>query len=962
VFFVNNVSQYQRSHSALLMCALVLYCSLAMEAGYQALSNLLSIALDAICGAWIEGIVVAIALHVYFANSKRGLAAGKKQEQPKHPATQSRQATPVKRSGGRGLDRFISRRSGQSRHEDAQKVQKLVVSLLAQGSHCTLEALEQYEDLVRRRHVDLRRHIPDASNARSMYIALIACVASLPPAAGVSAQSSSSASSSSVSSRRWISRLLADMRAFGFQRTVEFYAGVQRSLVYNRLLEDVLWLYDVMSDDNAIPNINMYICFMNVAIACNDNRKALLFFAEMSKLGPPSLRTYMTVLRVYSKNKDWKKAVELLDHIQACGASPDNLVLNNVLGLCISAGQVTIAEKLVYRWKDLVDVISCNILLKGCAQIADLDKSEEVLEHMNAEGPAPNLITFNTVMDCAVRALQVLSSNCKHAQLRNTNFDSKDADEDGSSQMTPVAGSSAGAGGASSQSFMVMARRPWDLLDRLLKLGLEPDRYTCSTLVKGMHLAGCSISEIDRAVELLHRIGREALQFQSASTGSSQSCNARLLEVLFNTLLDACITVRDLDRMAKIFEMMQDFGVNVSAVTFGTLIKAFGQAGRLSRCREVWMEMQEAKIHPTIVTYGCYIDACIRNEDLTAAEGIFQSMAMSGVRPNAVIYTSLIRGFAHSKQPGKALSMYRRMREEGIEATSVTFNSILDVVARQLSEPAMLEEVLEDMRKASISPDVITYSILIKASCSAGNLQNALSLFKQIRSHGLVFDQVAFNTLLLACSKAVQVADAEEIFEEMRSLGMTPTHVTTSIMIKMYGKAKMLDKAIALSEMMRHDYGKEPNLFVYTCLIQACAQNKHVRRSWEIFNEMLRTGIEPDAITYGTVIHGCVYLNRFDHAMSLVRHAYLKPCPASVKLETPFAIESLSLTKPVPLQQDVLQMLLAALKRKEQLVLITELEAIISESDVAGNVSGAPQKKHARGMGRRYGNGDEDLQ
>merc|ERR1719265_1200589 len=135
-----------------------------------------------------------------------------------------------------------------------------------------------------------------------------------------------------------------------------------------------------------------------------------------------------------------------------------------------------------------------------------------------------------------------------------------------------------------------------------------------------MHLAGCSVSEIDRAVELLRRIGRVALQVQGAGIGSSQGCNARLLEVLFNTLLDACITVRDLDRMAKIFEMMQIFCVSVSAVTYGTLIKAFGQAGRLARCREVWAEMQQANIHPTIVTYGCYIDACIRNEDMAAAE------------------------------------------------------------------------------------------------------------------------------------------------------------------------------------------------------------------------------------------------------------------------------------------------------------------------------------------------------
>merc|ERR1740138_982441 len=131
--------------------------------------------------------------------------------------------------------------------------------------------------------------------------------------------------------------------------------------------------------------------------------------------------------------------------------------------------------------------------------------------------------------------------------------------------------------------------------------------------------------------------------------------------------------------------------------------------------------MQKSQIQPTIVTYGCYVDACIRNEDLTRAEATFESMATTahGVRPNAVIYTSLIRGFAKARQPRKALELYRRMQEEGIEATSVTFNSVLDVVSRQLSEPKMLQEVIDDMCKASVVPDVVTYSILMKASCNS---------------------------------------------------------------------------------------------------------------------------------------------------------------------------------------------------------------------------------------------------
>mmetsp|Transcript_44383 Transcript_44383/g.78004 ORF Transcript_44383/g.78004 Transcript_44383/m.78004 type:complete len:691 (+) Transcript_44383:113-2185(+) len=689
------------------MCALIHYC-------HQLLLNLLGSSLDSLQGAWLEALIIAAALHFYyFAHSKRGLLGGKVAH---HSRTSGQPA-------GKTVGTSGPTWSALGTSEETAKVQKLVVSLLCQKHHCAPEALAQYDNIVRACRVDLRKHVPDDHHARSMYLALIG--------GAVSSPSEGNHRSSCKATRNRISRFLEDMQDFGFPRTVDFFASVQKLLVNHRMFQDALWLHDIMIEDGVTPNSSMYIGFMNVAISCKQWKRAIFFFEEGGKLGPPTMRTYMTVLRVHAQNKDWRTATKLLDRMEASGTRPDNLILNNILGLCISMGQVSVAERVLHQWKDIIDVVSCNILLKGFTQRADLTKAEQVLDRMGVDLPVPNLITYNTAMDCAVRAFQAVKGSAKT-----------------DSDIQPSA--------TGSHTTTTIARRPWQFLDRLLAQGLTPDRYTCSTLVKGMHLVGCTISDIDRAVELLHTIGPAALQSKAANAAASaQDSNARLFEVLFNTLLDACISVHDLDRMVQIFEMMQDFQVSASAVTFGTLIKAFGQAGRLSRCKEVWKEMEQARIRPTMVTYGCYIDACIRNDDVGAAEEIFESMSASGVRANAVIYTSMIRGFAHSKQPGKALELYRRMQDAGIKASTVTFNSVLDAVARQFTEPHVLKEVLDDMYKAKILPTTVTPSVL----------QNALSVFKQLRSHNHVFDQVAFDTLLQACSKTEPSPDTEKLFK-----------------------------------------------------------------------------------------------------------------------------------------------------------------------------------------------------
>merc|ERR1719252_352862 len=141
-----------------------------------------------------------------------------------------------------------------------------------------------------------------------------------------------------------------------------------------------------------------------------------------------------------------------------------------------------------------------------------------------------------------------------------------------------------------------------------------------------------------------------------------------------------------------------------------------------------------------------------------------------------------------------------------------------------------MNSVLNDMKVARISPDIVTYSILIKASCTAGNLGNAMSLFEQLKQENLVLDEIAFNSLLNGCSKNNKVSYAETVFQSMRELGVKPSNITFSILVKMYGKAKQLDKAVQMMEMMENEYQERPNLVVYTCLIHACVQNMEVKR------------------------------------------------------------------------------------------------------------------------------------
>jgi leucine-rich PPR motif-containing protein len=317
-------------------------------------------------------------------------------------------------------------------------------------------------------------------------------------------------------------------------------------------------------------------------------------------------------------------------------------------------------------------------------------------------------------------------------------------------------------------------------------------------------------------------------------------------------------------------------------------------------------------------------------------------MTRHGIEPNAVIYTSLIGGLASAGQPTRAFALYRNMLEAGIQPTAITFNSIIDMVARSVTDLSEIEELLNDMvMDATTRTDVSSCDILLKASCKSGNLDNAIHVFKRLRSRGVVFDHSGFVVLLQACARGDRAAEVDVVLGDMQQLGMRPPpNAVASALIKLFGRMKLPSRAEAVLDFIERGSGERPSLQVYTCVMQVYMQNRQLPQSLQIFDRMLHQNIEPDAITYSTVINGCIYLRRFECAMSLIRHActslnqfsmpakHTFPC-SSVSDDCRFVLNMRPLLRPVSLQAEVLRILLSAMHQSKQYALAQELSDLM---------------------------------
>merc|ERR1719162_1919625 len=185
--------------------------------------------------------------------------------------------------------------------------------------------------------------------------------------------------------------------------------------------------------------------------------------------------------------------------------------------------------------------------------------------------------------------------------------------------------------------------------------------------------------------------------------------------------------------------------------------------------------------------------------------------------------------------------------------------------------------LLEDMKLAvpPVEPDIVTYSTIVKGFCNSGNLDLALQVLEDMQTEGkLVPDEVMHNSLLDGCTREQRPNDALKLLENMRKTGVAPSNYTLSTLAKLFGRCRRLNQAFTLIEDLSREYGLNVNIQVYTCLIQACFQNRQAPKAVTLHDKLIKEGLVPDEMLYSALVKGCLQAGLVDKAVQLTKSAY----------------------------------------------------------------------------------------
>nr|ABA98288.2 pentatricopeptide, putative [Oryza sativa Japonica Group] len=273
------------------------------------------------------------------------------------------------------------------------------------------------------------------------------------------------------------------------------------------------------------------------------------------------------------------------------------------------------------------------------------------------------------------------------------------------------------------------------------------------------------------------------------------------------SVIKCCSKVRAVHEGLQVHAFLAKAGLGCSSVHVGAaLLDLYGNIGLVGDARRVFDEMPVKN-----VVVGNTMVACnVRAGDMGAAREVFDGMA----ERDPISWNTLMSGYLH------------------------------------LGDTATVRELFDEMTVRNVN----SWNTMIAACSEEGSLADTVKVFNRMRATGFEPDAATMAVLMSACAQLGSLTIAGQVHGLLqKSCVEMNCHVQNSL-IDMYAKCGCISQAQFL---FTETYPKDT--VSYNVMIIAFAQHGHARDALDLFNAMVDSGLQPDAVTFLGVLSACAH-------------------------------------------------------------------------------------------------------
>ncbi|XP_074368926.1 pentatricopeptide repeat-containing protein At5g02830, chloroplastic [Apium graveolens] len=323
----------------------------------------------------------------------------------------------------------------------------------------------------------------------------------------------------------------------------------------------------------------------------------------------------------------------------------------------------------------------------------------------------------------------------------------------------------------------------------------------------------------------------------------------------YNILLKSCCRASRVDLAQNIYREVQNLESNgvlkLDVFTYSTIIKAFADAKMWQMALEIKEDMLTAGVTPNTITWSSLINAVSSAGLVEQSILLFEEMLLAGCTPNTQCCNTVLHACIEACQYDRAFRLfsnwkrsatdkfyskdYQRKIDRGKDHSRKSYN----MTGKDYGSDS---DHVQFTRRVPFKPTTATYNILMKA-CGTDH-KRAKALMHEMKALGLSPNQISWSILIDIFGASRNVKGAMQILSSMRQAGIQPDVIAYTAAMKVCVQNQNLQFAFSLFERMKRDQ-IQPNLVTYNTLLKARTRYgslEEVRQCLYIYQDMRKAG------------------------------------------------------------------------------------------------------------------------
>ncbi|KAJ4954794.1 hypothetical protein NE237_011577 [Protea cynaroides] len=219
---------------------------------------------------------------------------------------------------------------------------------------------------------------------------------------------------------------------------------------------------------------------------------------------------------------------------------------------------------------------------------------------------------------------------------------------------------------------------------------------------------------------------------------------------------------------------------------------------------------------------------------------------------NSALSVRLLNSCAAERNLKFGRCIHAGVLKSGLASYVFVANSLLDFY----SKCGQLEDAFKVFDRMPVKT-CVSWTSMMSGYCQNGSANEAISFFQQMLSQCMQPNEFTFAVLLQACGQTRDLKLAEMIHGNLIVNGLMEYQFLQFSVVDAYSKCGFLLAAEKLIKSCCRD------VVSWTMAISGCVLKGLIEKAFVLFSDMLGDGIEPNRVTFLSIIQACSLLNRW---------------------------------------------------------------------------------------------------